>query len=158
MDNARIPKTLAILNALSSGIDPLSGEPFPRDSAYQHPDVVRALFHALRAIESMTETASVPSPAATASPAPSTPVEKRKPSRPAAAGKPWSPEEDTRLAASFDAGADITALALLHDRSRFAIEARLAKLGRVPTPEGMRYPIRTGSAPKVSERVLRYAA
>jgi len=158
MDNARIPKTLAILNALSSGIDPLSGEPFPRDSAYQHPEVVRALFHALRAVESMTETAAVPSPAATSSPAPSTPVEKKKPSRPAAAGKPWSPEEDTRLAAGFDAGADITALALLHDRSRFAIEARLARLGRVPTPEGMRYPVRTGSAPKVSERVLRYAA
>jgi hypothetical protein len=158
MDNARIPKTLAILNALSSGIDPLSGEPFPRDSAYQHPDVVRALFHALRAVESMTETAAVPSPAATSSPSPSTPVEKKKPSRPAAAGKPWSPEEDTRLAAGFDAGADITALALLHDRSRFAIEARLAKLGRVPAPEGMRYPVRTGSAPKVSEHVLRYAA
>src|SRR5512137_495542 len=93
MDNARIPKTLAILNALSSGIDPLSGEPFPRDSAYQHPEVVRALFHALRAVEGMTETASMSSPAATSSSALSTPAEKKKPSRPAAAGKPWSPEE-----------------------------------------------------------------
>jgi len=159
MDNARIPRTpttLAILNALSSGIDPLSGEPFPRDSAYQHPDVVRALFHALRAVESMTETATVlPPPAASA---PSVPAEKKKPSRPAAAGKPWSPEEDERLAAGFDAGADITALALLHDRSRFAIEARLAKLGRVPAPEGMRYPARSGGTPKVSEPLLRYAA
>ncbi len=165
MDNARIPKTLAILNALSSGIDPLSGEPFPRDSAYQHPDVVRALFHALRAIEATADTAAVLPVSAAPAPAPAaTPAERKKASRPAAAnaGKSWSPEEDERLAARFDAGLAIEALATAHDRSKFAIETRLAKLGRVPVPEGLRYPIKTGGVPnppKLSDiATLRYAA
>jgi hypothetical protein len=152
MDNARIPKTLAILNALSSGIDPLSGESFPRDSAYQHPDVVRALFHALSAVEDL---AAAP-PAAMPSPAEG----KKKPSRSAAAnaGKAWSPEEDERLATGFDAGMAIEALAAAHDRSRFAIETRLARLGRLPVPEGLRYPLKTGEASKLADAAtLRYA-
>lgn len=141
-------KTLAILNALSSGIDPLSGVPFPRDSAYQHPDVIRALFQALRAFEG-TIAAAAPEPPTS---------DRKKTSRPAAAGSPWSPDEDARLAAAFDAGTDIAALARLHDRSRFAIETRLAKLGRVPAPAGLRYPIRAEQPPKASEPWLRYAA
>lgn len=151
MKVSEIPETqkmLAILNALSSGIDPVSGVPFPRDSAYQHPDVVRALFQALRAFESTI---------ATAAPEPSASDGKKTP-RPAAAGSPWSADEDARLAAAFDAGTDIRALARLHDRSRFAIETRLAKLGRVPAPAGMRYPVRGEQPPKASESWLRYAA
>lgn len=166
MDNTRIPRTLAILNALSSGIDPLSGEPFPHDSAYQHPDVVRALFHALRAVEATADTAAVLPPTPASAPAPATPPDsapagKKKAPRPAAAnaGKPWSPEEDERLAAGFDGGLSVEALATVHDRSRFAVETRLAKLGRVPVPEGLRYPLKTGGTPKLSDAaVLRYAA
>jgi|GEM_PF-753263 len=142
-------KTLAILNALSSGIDPLTGAPFPRDSAYQHPDVIRALFLALRAFEGTI---------ALADPAEAAVDERKKPTRPAAAGTAWSPEEDARLAAAFDTGTDVAALALLHERSRFAIETRLAKLGRIPAPAGMRYPVRAEQPPKVTEPVLRYAA
>lgn len=151
MEDSRVPdtlKTLAILNALSSGIDPLNGVPFPRDSAYQHPDVIRALFQALRAFEG---TIALAAPSETAAP-------ERKKARPRAAGTPWSSDEDTRLAAAFDAGSDIAELALLHDRSRFAIETRLAKLGRVPAPSGMRYPNRAEQTPKASEPLLRYAA
>ena len=152
MVDTRVPdnlKTLAILNALSSGIDPLSGVPFPRDSAYQHPDVIRALFQALRAFEGTI--------AAPARPEAATPDHK-KASRPGAAGTPWSAEEDERLANAFDAGTDIAALALLHDRSRLAIETRLAKLKRIPAPSGMRYPVRAEQTPKASEPLLRYAA
>lgn len=167
MEDNRVPdtlKTLAILNALSSGIDPVSGVPFPRDSAYQHPDVIRALFVALRAFEGTIAPAAPPE-----IPVP----ERKKASRPGAAGTPWSPDEDARLAAAFDAGADIPALARLHDRSSFAIESRLAKLGRIPVPAGMRYPIRAEQTPaeqtpaeqtpaeqtpKTSEPLLRYAA
>lgn len=152
MEETRVPdtlKTLAILNALASGVDPLTGVPFARDSAHQHPDVIRALFLALRAFEGTIASAAQPEAAA---------PERKKASRPAAAGTPWSSEEDARLASAFDAGTDIGALALLHDRSRFAIETRLAKLGRIPAPTGMRYPVRAEQAPKVSESLLRYAA
>lgn len=142
-------KTLAILNALSSGIDPLTGVPFPRDSAYQHPAVIRALFQALRAFEGTMAPAAQPKAATS---------ERKKAARPAAAGTLWSAEEDARLASAFDSGTDIEALALIHDRSRFAIETRLAKLGRIPAPTGMRHPVRPERAPKVSEPLLRYAA
>lgn len=152
MQDNRVPdtlKTLAILNALSSGIDPLSGVPFPRDSSHQDPDVIRALFEALRAFEGTIAPATL-----SEAPVP----ERKKAPRPGAAGTPWSPDEDARLAAAFDVGTDIAELALLHDRSRFAIETRLAKLGRVPAPSGMRYPIRAEQTPKASEPLMRYAA
>jgi hypothetical protein len=40
--------------------------------------------------------------------------------------------------ADFDAGESIDALAAAHGRSRLAIEARLARFGRVPMPAGVR--------------------
>jgi hypothetical protein len=43
----------------------------------------------------------------------------------------WTPEEEERLAAGFDAGRTSAELAKLHNRSRAAIEARLLKLGKI---------------------------
>ena len=43
----------------------------------------------------------------------------------------WTPEEEERLAAEFDAGGNSGELAKLHNRSRAAIEARLLKLGKI---------------------------
>ena len=39
-------QALRILNALANGVHPATGEVFAADSAYQHPDTVRALFEA----------------------------------------------------------------------------------------------------------------
>jgi hypothetical protein len=115
-------KALSILQALSGGTDPFTGEPFPAASIYQHPDVVRALFQAVRALEAAVA------------------VQKRQASRPAAgnSGKPWSKDEDDKLVAAFDKGRSIDDLADAHARSRLAIEARLARFGRVPMPPGVR--------------------
>ena len=44
-------KALTILKHLSDGNDPETGKPFPPDSPYQRPDVIRALFHAVRELE-----------------------------------------------------------------------------------------------------------
>ncbi len=115
-------QALSILQALSAGTDPFTGEPFPAASPYQHPDVVRALYQAVRAIETAVAT------------------QKRHAARPAAgnSGKPWSKEEDDRLVTAFDKGRSIDDLAVEHERSRLAIEARLARFGRVPMPAGVR--------------------
>lgn len=128
-------KAVAILSALSNGTDPFTGESFAADSPYQHPEVVRALFHALHALEERNGPAD-------ASSAPVRP--KEKPARPnvANAGKPWSKEEEARLAAAFDVGTPIEDLAVAHGRSRLAVETRLAMLGRLPMPERTRYPLR----------------
>jgi hypothetical protein len=116
-------KALAILHALSNGNDPFSGAPLPAASLYQHPDVVRALYEAVRALEAAAA------------------AQKRQAARATGAGnsgKPWTKDEDERLVAAFDAGKSIDELAAAHGRSRLAIEARLARFGKVPMPAGVR--------------------
>jgi hypothetical protein len=114
---------LRIIQALARGIDPHSGETFPADSAYQHPDTVRALFQAAQALAGRLE----------GSP-------RSAPNTPENAGKPWNEEEDRSLAAGFDTGKTIPELAERHRRSRAAIEARLIRLGKIEPPaDGPRF-------------------
>ncbi len=122
MDNAmNDARALATLQALANGTDPVTGATFPAGSPYQHADTVRALYHAIRALEVAAGGAKRPARNA-----------------PGNSGKPWSPGEDAQLISAFDAGQPMETLATTHGRSRFAIEARLAKLGKVPMPAGMR--------------------
>ena len=127
--------TLKILNALANGIHPATGEKFAADSPYQHPDTVRALFDAVRAVEG----GKAPPPAAGG---------ERKAELPqSGSGSRWTPEEESRLAGAFDAGRTVDELARSHNRSRAAIEARLVRLGKmdasaVTTP--LRYPPKPG--------------
>ncbi len=120
---------LKIIQQLADGIDPQTGKAFGADSPYQHPDTVRALFVALRALD------APPAPAAPASRQRAAATGDNTPSN---SGKPWSDDEDKALAAAFDAGKKILELATAHRRSRFAIEARLAKLGKIEPPANMR--------------------
>jgi len=112
-----------IIQQLADGIDPQTGKTFHADSPYQQPDTVRALFMALQALDER--------PAPKARPA-------ANENAPQNSGKPWSDEEDHALAAAFDAGKKIPELATSHQRSRFAIEARLGKLGKIEPPANLR--------------------
>lgn len=114
---------LKIIQQLANGTDPHTGEVFRTDSPYQHPDTVRALFFALRELDPQ------PAPKQRAA---------GNENAPQNAGKPWSSDEDNTLLAAFDAGKQIPELATQHQRSRFAIEARLAKLGKIDAPANMR--------------------
>jgi len=118
---------LKILQHLADGTDPHTGKAFGADSPYQHPDTVRALFVALRALD-----------APAAAPAAGKQRAAAAESAPSNSGKPWSDDEDKALAAAFDAGKQILELATAHQRSRFAIEVRLAKLGKIEQPANMR--------------------
>lgn len=129
-------QTLRILNALANGVHPATGEKFAADGPYQHPDTVRALFEAMRAVEG----------GGAATPAP-----ERRPALPqSGSGSRWSAEEEQRLATAFDAGRTVDELARAHSRSRAAIEARLVRLGKmdasaVTTP--LRYPPKGAPSP-----------
>ena len=103
---------LKILNALANGVHPATGEVFGADSPYQHPDTVRALFEAVRVMESARA-----------------PRERRE--IPANTFVRWTSEEEARLAAGFEAGKTSAELAQLHNRSLPAIEARLLKMGKI---------------------------
>ncbi len=111
-------RALKILNALANGVHPATGEVFASDSPYQHPDSVRALFEAVRTLETLsTRPASEP--------------DRKTGEVPANTFVRWSLEEEVRLASAFDAGKTSAELARLHNRSRAAIEARLLKLGKI---------------------------
>ena len=112
---------LEIINALASGIDPVSGEIFPPQSALQHPEIIRALYVASIALRDH-------------------PAKTRNPNLPHKAGMPWTEVEDQELLAAFDQGRAEKELAELHQRSRGAIRSRLMLLGRI---EGPKPPVET---------------
>ena len=105
---------LRIVNSLANGVNPATGEVFAADSPYQHPDTVRALFEAARALE-----------------VPENRTNRSSGDMPGNTFVRWTPEEEERLATGFDAGRSSDELAKLHNRSRAAIEARLLKLGKI---------------------------
>jgi len=106
-------QALAVVRSLANGVDPESGEIFPPESAYQRPQVVRALYEAATALERVER------------------FERRKAQMPAKTGEPWSEDEDRKLLASFDARRALQELAAAHERTMGAVRARLLKYGRI---------------------------
>lgn len=112
-----------IIDTLAQGIHPVTGEAMPEDSPYNAPPVIRALFAVSQALDAK--------PAADAA----------KPARvragqPVNAGKSWSKDDDALLEEGFDRGEDQALLADRLGRTRFGIEQRLIKLGKLPAPAG----------------------
>lgn len=118
---------IRVLRALADGLHPATGEQFPPDSPYQHPDVVRALVESLRLIQGPSGQALTQS--------------QRSPAAPANTGNRWTPDEEERLASAFDAGKSVDEIVRGHNRSRAAIEARLVRLGKLD-PSAVTVPLR----------------
>lgn len=116
-------EALKILCALADGVDPVTGEVLPEDSVFQRPDVIRALFVAMRAVEEQASAAPMPTGSARSN-----------------AGKPWSPADDLQLRERFLAGVRLRDLAAQFGRTRGAIRARLERLGLIPPTRDHRSP------------------
>jgi len=106
-------QALAIVKSLANGIHPETGEVFIEGSAYQSPQIVRALFAAADALEKVSL------------------AERKKQQLPAKTGEPWTEDEDRKLLAAFDAGHALQELAASHQRTQTGIRARLVKYGRL---------------------------
>jgi hypothetical protein len=116
-----------IIDTLAQGIHPVTGEAMPEDSPYNAPPVIRALHAVSRALDGAPAAATPAAPRA-------------RPAAPSNAGKPWAEEDDAVLIAGFDGGSDLKQLAESLGRTRFGIEQRLIKLGKVPPhPGGSRW-------------------
>ena len=102
-----------ILQHLADGLDPATGEALPKDSPFNQPDAIRALFTAIRALEGAPQKDG-----------------------PAKAGGKWTDEEDRQLAEAFDKGSPIKDLAQRHERTQGAIRSRLVRLGRIDPASG----------------------
>jgi hypothetical protein len=109
-----------IIDTLAQGIHPVTGEAMPEDSPYNAPPVIRAL-HVVSGALAAPEAAAKPRASRAA---------------PANAGKPWSEEDDAKLESAFDRGVELKDLADMVGRTRFGVEQRLIKLGKLPAPAG----------------------
>jgi len=130
-------EALRIITALANGAHPATGELFARDSPYQSPDVIRALFVAQRALEQKAHPLGRSQHGAAR--ASQTHAES------ANAGKPWSPEEDQRLLQAFDADKPLAEIAQAHGRTPAGIRARLEKHGRLEPSPATRWPPKRAS-------------
>lgn len=108
-----IHQATEIIRKLADGVDPVTGERFPSDSAYQNADTVRALHLALEGLDRMKR------------------HKDRVHSGPPNAGRPWTKDEETRMLQQFDAKIDVKLIAKEMNRTAGAIWARLEKVGRI---------------------------
>lgn len=122
-------QALKIVSALANGLDPTNNEPMELPPVLQELDVIRALYVALRALESTSRSKTRAS----------------RRSMPANAGKPWSDVEDRQLLERFDAGQTLAQLAQAHDRTPAGIQARLERHGRAQG-QGLQWRGRAGAA------------
>ncbi|PKM36750.1 MAG: hypothetical protein CVV06_09435 [Gammaproteobacteria bacterium HGW-Gammaproteobacteria-10] len=102
-----------IIDALANGIDPETGEILSEQSTFNRPQVIRALFVAIKALDSAAKRAE------------------RTKSLPDNAGRSWSEKEDQELLTLFDSRVPIKDIAQKHGRTQGAIAARLVRLGRI---------------------------
>jgi len=122
---------LCIIRDLANGIDPDSKVPLDGCEVFDRPSVVRALFAALRALESM-QGGRVESGRLRRTVDEQCDADARKnASKPLNAGGPWYAAEDEVLLREFDAGTSVEIIAKNHGRTPVAIAARLVRLGRI---------------------------
>ena len=106
----RNDRALEILQLLSEGINPLTGEILPENDLCNQPDIIRALHTAVNALETGN---------------------KSKLPLPENAGKPWTTEDDNALCQLYDSGMSTKDLAEHFQRTNGAITSRLMRLGRM---------------------------
>jgi hypothetical protein len=108
-----LSEALKIIQLLSEGIDPETGEVLEDESTFNKSQVIRALAVAVNALERVQK------------------IETRKEMLPENAGKAWTTEEDNELIKSFEKDESINELAIRHSRTSGAISARLVRLGKL---------------------------
>ena len=106
-------RAIEILRFLSDGVDPFTGEIFPENSPYQHPDTVWALFKAIDALRKIQSRHI------------------RQGNLPENAGKAWTEEDDNQLINNYDSGKSYKEISEEHKRTEGAIKSRLLKLGKI---------------------------
>ena len=101
-----IVRAKEIVRTLADGIDPTTGEVFPKESTYNSPEVIRALFTVLEYVDNDVSKDQLRN-----------------------AGKPWTDVEDDKLRDEFFSKEKISDIAKEHGRTYGAIESRLEHLG-----------------------------
>jgi hypothetical protein len=105
-----LQEAIEIVRKLADGLHPETGQSLPDDSLYQHPQAVRALQHAVDALEIQDQR------------------RRTRNSQPPNAGKPWIEEEDAQLSEELRRGTSLQDIAVAHNRRVGSIVARIMRL------------------------------
>ncbi|UYQ94024.1 hypothetical protein MKQ68_02830 [Chitinophaga horti] len=96
-------QTIAVLELLANGTDPVTNTPIPAGSSMQHPVILRALFNAVKELK----------------------ISQARGNQ----GNKWSNAEEEQLRQHFNDGKRIIELARIHGRTTGAIKSRLIRIG-----------------------------
>ncbi len=110
-----IIRAKSILESLSQGVDPQTGEILPDGNVCNQADVIRAFHLILYELEK--------------------PKSKQAKPLPPNAGKAWTPEEENRLCELFEQGVSTSEIGQTLGRTASGIASRLMRLGRLPVSE-----------------------
>ena len=117
-----IRKAQRIVEIRAQGVDPTTGEAFASDSAYNEPQIIRALF----TVHEFVRRARKP---------PMSADERRRENadlgRPRNYGLPWTDDARAQVATAFENGKPISELAATFERTQGAIQAELIRQGLV---------------------------
>lgn len=108
-----LSRAVEIITFLADGIDPFSGVALEHDSVFQKSDTIRALYKALEIMKQKNKQSQ------------------RKYEAPENTGKAWTPDEESLLIREFEAGTSIREIAAKLQRTSWAINSRLMKMGRI---------------------------
>jgi len=138
-----LQNAIEIVRNLAKGIDPKSGAFFEKDSPYNNPDVIRALFTLL---EHLPKRKKSPEERQQEN------IEKGLPRN---TGMPWTEEARAEVAQSYKTGTSIENIAETQARSRIAIIAELRRQEIITLEEATRLglvirPVHGTSAARVS--------
>jgi hypothetical protein len=112
-----------IVKTLAQGVHPTTGEVFPPESAYNDPEVIRALFSILEFVKQASK--------------PKKSLEERRQEnvevgRPMNAGLPWTDDDRALVRSGFQDGMTVEKLAATLARSSAAIVAEVIRQDLVP--------------------------
>jgi hypothetical protein len=112
-------EAIAVLRTLAEGFDPRTGEELPPGGLWSDPNVLRALFLAVQAMQAPPQEIHAAPP----------PASRRN--LPENAGKAWTAAEDAQLEAEFETERSAKALAAIHGRTAGSMTSRLVRLGLI---------------------------
>ena len=121
-----LDKAKETIKTLAEGVNPATGEVLPKESPYNDPIVIRALFTVIASTRSTTR--------------PKKTNEQRQQDniaagRPRNAGLPWTDESRKEVATKFRNGTSVDALSQHFERTKYAIEAELVRQGLIEPRE-----------------------
>jgi hypothetical protein len=125
-------EVVQVITRLADGIDPVTGQPLPRENPCNQPYVIRALYAAVNLLQK-SELPQLPERRSTES----RPV-------PTNAGNAWSAAEVQQLREEMAAGMSLMEIARAHGRSRGAILERTVRLGLFSSRDDARAALERG--------------